>query len=262
MTILLLIAFGMNVTNIVTRPIRKLVQASSEVANGNLNVQVELHGNDEIALLTHSFNAMVSRLNHAKVELLEAYDKTLEGWSLALELRDNETEGHTRRVTRMTLDLAQLMGIEQNEMINFRRGALLHDIGKMGIPDSILLKPGKLTPKEWEVMRMHPVFAYQLISPIRYLHPALDIPYCHHERWDGSGYPRGLRNEEIPIAARIFAVVDVWDAMRSNRPYRQALPEDEACKYIRSAAGSHFDPLVVEAFFDLISVRSPAEEQG
>lgn len=260
-TILLLIAFGINVTNIVTRPIRKLVKASTEVANGNLDIRVEPQGNDEIALLTHSFNTMVSSLNQAKVELLEAYDKTLEGWSLALELRDSETEGHTRRVTRMTLDLAQMMGIAQEEMINLRRGALLHDIGKMAIPDSILLKPGKLTFEEWEVMRRHPVFAYQLISPIRYLHPAMDIPYCHHEKWDGSGYPRGLRHEEIPIAARIFAVVDVWDAMRSNRPYRRALPEDEACEYILSAAGSHFDPLVVEAFFDLIKGRYSAEEQ-
>ncbi len=262
MTILLLIGFGINVTNIVTRPIRKLVNASSEVANGNLDVRVEPQGNDEIALLTQSFNTMVSSLNQAKVELLEAYDKTLEGWSLALELRDSETEGHTRRVTGMTLDLAHLMGIEQEELINIRRGALLHDIGKMGIPDSILLKPGKLTGEEWEVMRKHPVFAYQLISPIRYLHPAMDIPYCHHERWDGSGYPRGLRHEEIPIAARIFAVVDVWDAMRSNRPYRRALSENEACEYILSAAGSHFDPLVVEAFFDLLKGRSSVTGQG
>ena len=259
MTILLLIAFGMNVSNIVTRPIRKLVLASSEVTQGNLSVQVEPQGKDEIALLTNSFNAMVSSLNQAKTELLEAYDKTLEGWSLALELRDSETEGHTRRVTTMTLELAQLIGVDQNEMINIRRGALLHDIGKMGIPDSILLKPGKLTQDEWIIMRKHPELAFQLLSPIRYLHPALDIPYCHHEKWDGNGYPRGLQRDEIPIAARIFAVVDVWDAMRSNRPYRQALQEDEVCQYILSAAGSHFDPLVVEAFFDLI-MRRPCVE--
>jgi putative two-component system response regulator len=187
----------------------------------------------------------------AALEVSQAYDLTLEGWARALDLRDKETEGHSRRVTELTVRLARGLGMDREAIVQVRRGALLHDIGKLGIPDRILLKPGKLTAEEWDVMRMHPVYAYEWLAPIAFLRPALDIPYCHHERWDGAGYPRGLAGEEIPLAARIFAVVDVWDAMTNDRPYRAALPAAEALDHIRSQAGRHFDPRVVEAFLAL-----------
>ena len=190
-------------------------------------------------------------LQRSNAELAIAYDATLEGWSRALDLRDKETEGHTQRVTEMTIRLAQAMGMSEAELVHVRRGALLHDIGKMGIPDSILLKPGALTDEEWETMRKHPVYAYEMLSPIDYLRPALDIPYCHHEKWDGTGYPRGLKGEQIPLAARIFAVIDVWDALRSDRPYRPAWTEEKARDYIREQSGKYFDPRVVEAFPEL-----------
>ncbi len=186
--------------------------------------------------------------HRAAVELARAYDSSLDGWSRALDLRDKETEGHTRRVTDMTLRLARAMGVPEADLVDIRRGALLHDIGKMGIPDSILLKPGPLTEEEWKVMRRHPVYAYEFLSPTPYLRPALDVPYCHHEKWDGTGYPRGLRGEGIPRAARIFAVADVWDALRSDRPYRAAWTAAKARDYIREQAGKHFDPRVVEVF--------------
>jgi len=195
---------------------------------------------------------LFENLQSANNELIKAYDATIEGWSRALDLRDEETEGHSQRVTKMTLRLAREMGVRSEEMVNIQRGALLHDIGKMGIPDSILLKPAPLDNEEWKVMRQHPVFAYQLLSPIDYLRPALDIPYCHHEKWDGSGYPRGLKGEQIPLAARIFAVVDVWDALSSVRPYRDAWEKKRIIDYITSQAGLHFDPRVVEAFLWLL----------
>lgn len=191
-------------------------------------------------------------LQRSNAELRLAYDATIEGWSRALDLRDKETEGHTQRVTGITLRLAQAAGINEDKLIHMRRGALLHDIGKMGIPDSILLKPDVLTETEWAVMRQHPTYAYELLSPIAHLHPALDIPYCHHEKWDGSGYPRGLKGEEIPLAARLFTVVDVWDALRSDRPYRPAWPEDKVRAYIRAQAGKHFDPKTVDLFLQMI----------
>lgn len=190
-------------------------------------------------------------LQRSHVELTLAYDTTLEGWSRALDLRDHATEGHTRRVTEMTLRLARAMGLTDAELVHVRRGAILHDIGKMAIPDAVLLKPGPLSEDEWKIMRRHPVYAYELLSPIPYLRPALEIPYCHHERWDGKGYPRGLQGEQIPLAARIFAVVDVWDALRSDRPYRRAWPEDRVMDYIRQAGGTHLDPRVLEVFLEL-----------
>lgn len=193
---------------------------------------------------------LFSSLQRSNQELARAYDATLEGWSQTLDMRDRETEGHTRRVTEMTLRLAQELAVEQNQLAHIRRGALLHDIGKMGVPDSILLKPSRLTPDEWAVMRKHPVYAYNLLSLIDFLRPAIDIPYCHHEKWNGKGYPRGLKADEIPLAARIFAVADVWDALCSERPYRRAWPEAQAQQYIRSLSGIHFDPRVVETFFD------------
>jgi putative nucleotidyltransferase with HDIG domain len=167
-------------------------------------------------------------------------------------MRDNETEGHTQRVTEMTVRLAKRMGFGKQELVNVRRGALLHDIGKMGVPDRILLKPAALTDDEWMIMRKHPGFAYNMLSPIPYLQGALDIPYCHHEKWDGTGYPRGLRGEQIPLMARIFAVVDVWDAITSDRPYRAAWSREKALGHIRALNGAHFDPQVVENFLKML----------
>ena len=173
----------------------------------------------------------------------------MEGWAKALELRDRETVGHAHRVIEMTLRVADKIGIRGESLQHIRRGALLHDIGKMGIPDSILLKPGPLTPNEWEIMRQHPLHAYEMLKTIDYLSPALEIPYCHHEKWDGNGYPRKLKGNDIPMSARIFAVVDVWDALTSDRPYRFAWPEHQALEYIQMESGRHFDPQVVDAFF-------------
>jgi response regulator RpfG family c-di-GMP phosphodiesterase len=194
---------------------------------------------------------LFDNLERSNADLILAYESTLEGWSRALDYRDHETEGHSQRVTEGTMRLAAAMGVDEEELPHIRRGALLHDIGKMGVPDAILLKPGPLTEEEWEIMRKHPVYAFELLYPIRYLRPALDIPYAHHERWDGKGYPRGLGKERIPLAARIFAVVDVFDALTSNRPYRRALPVNEARTYIQEQAGKQFDPAVVEAFLKL-----------
>jgi putative nucleotidyltransferase with HDIG domain len=195
-------------------------------------------------------------LQHSNIELSLAYDATIAGWSRAMDLRDKETEGHTQRVTDLTLKLARVMGIQEAQLTHIRHGALLHDIGKMGVPDNILLKTDTLTDEEWEKMRKHPDLAYQMLSSIRYLEPALDIPYCHHEKWDGSGYPRGLKGEEIPIAARIFAVADVWDAITSDRPYRKGWSKEAALEYIKEQSGKYFDPQVVEEFLELISDAS------
>ncbi len=195
------------------------------------------------------------REQQTMLELASAYETTLDGWARALDLRDRETEGHSQRVTDLTIELAQAMGISDGECVHIRRGALLHDIGKMGIPDRVLLKPSALTDEEWNLMRRHPTYALRLLEPISYLQPALAIPYCHHERWDGSGYPRGLRGEDIPLAARVFAVADIWDAVRSDRPYRTAWPRDQALAYIASLAGSHLDPNVVQVFLRLMASR-------
>lgn len=187
-------------------------------------------------------------LQQAHDDLAQAYESTIEGWSHALDLRDTETEGHTQRVTKLTLHLARELGICEEELVHIRRGALLHDIGKMGVPDQILRKPTTLTAEEWVVMRQHPIYAYDFLAPIAYLGPALAIPYCHHEKWDGTGYPRGLKGEEIPFAARLFALVDVWDALSSDRPYRRGWPRADVIAYIRAHAGSHFDPTLTDAF--------------
>jgi PAS domain S-box-containing protein len=191
-------------------------------------------------------------LEKTNIDLAQAYDATLEGWSRALELRERETAGHSQRVVSMTLELSQAMGVADEDLVHIRRGTLLHDIGKMGIPDSILLKPSALTDDEWIIMKQHPLYAYQLLAPIPYLKPALDIPYAHHERWDGSGYPNGLRGEAIPLAARIFAVVDVWDALSSDRPYRPAWTEKAVIHYLKSQAGRLFDPQVVKKFLQIL----------
>ena len=195
-------------------------------------------------------------------ELSLAYDATIEGWSRALDLRDHETEGHTQRVAEFTLRLAGEMGISQADLTPIRWGALLHDIGKMGVPDQILNKPGPLTEEEWEIMRRHPMLAYDLLSPITYLHSALEIPFCHHEKWDGSGYPRRLKGQEIPLAARLFAVVDVWDALISDRPYRPAWSAEKALAYIREQSGTHFDPQVVEVFLRICAPAGAPDRKG
>ena len=190
-------------------------------------------------------------LQRSNIELTLAYDTTIEGLSYALDLRDKETEGHSKRVTDTTLQLARTMGLSVAELVHIRRGALLHDIGKLGIPDHILLKSGQLSDEEWEIMRKHPVYAFEMLSPINHLRLALDIPYCHHEKWDGTGYPRGLKGEQIPLSARLFAVVDLWDALHSDRPYRHAWPKDKIREYIREQAGKHFDPKVVKYFLEM-----------
>jgi len=191
-------------------------------------------------------SSLFNDLQQSNTELTQAYDATIQGWSRALDLRDKETEGHTQRVTELTMKLGSLFGLSETDLVHVRRGALLHDIGKMGVPDRILLKPGPLTDEEWIIMKKHPTFAYEMLSPIHYLQPALNIPYGHHEKWDGSGYPRGLSGDQIPIAARIFALVDVWDALTSDRPYRAAWPDDKVLNHIRSLTGTHFDPQVVK----------------
>lgn len=204
-----------------------------------------LAGQAAIAIDNASLFENLQRTNY---ELEKAYDATIEGWSHALDLRDRETEGHTLRVTEMALTLARLMNMEEEKLIHMRRGGLLHDIGKLGVPDGILLKPGTLTEEEWIIMRKHPSFAHEWLAPIAYLRKAIEIPYCHHEKWDGSGYPRGLWGQAIPLTSRIFAVADVWDALTSDRPYRKAWSYEKALAYIRENSGSHFDPDVVKFF--------------
>jgi PAS domain S-box-containing protein len=204
------------------------------------------------AAITIEDTQLVDELQRSNLDLALSYDATIEGWSRALDLRDEETEGHTQRVSRMTVELAASMGMSDVEIPHIRRGALLHDIGKLGVPDSILLKPSSLNEKEWALMRLHPQFAYELLSPIEFLRLALDIPYCHHEKWDGTGYPRGLKGDQIPLAARLFAVVDVWDALRSDRPYRTRWSREKSLEYITEQSGRHFDSKVVEVFLSLI----------
>jgi PAS domain S-box-containing protein/putative nucleotidyltransferase with HDIG domain len=196
-------------------------------------------------------STLFESLQQSNSELGLAYDATIEGWSHAMDLRDKETEGHTLRVTETTVKLARRFGFSEADLVQIRWGALLHDIGKIGVPDRILLKPGPLTDEEWLVMKKHPSFAYEMLSPIRYLRLALDIPYCHHEKWDGSGYPRGLKGPQIPLVGRIFAVVDVWDALKSDRSYRAGWAADKVREHIRSSARTHFDPQVVNVFLQM-----------
>lgn len=188
------------------------------------------------------------KLQVAKEQLHVAYDSCIEGWARALDYRDHETVGHSRRVTEITVMLAQRMGLGEPLLTQVRWGALLHDIGKMGVPDRILLKPDRLDSGEWEIIKRHPGLARDLLSPIAFLAQSLDIPYCHHERWDGTGYPRGLKGEDIPLTARIFAVADIWDALCSDRPYRQAWPPQKVLEYLQEIAGSHLDPHIVAEF--------------
>jgi putative nucleotidyltransferase with HDIG domain len=193
---------------------------------------------------------LFDNLQRSNTDLFQAYDATIEGWSRALELRDNDTEGHTQRATDLTVRLARLFGLSDAELVHVRWGALLHDIGKMAIPDGILHNHHRLTESEWVLMKKHPVFAFEMLSPIRYLRAVLDIPYAHHEKWDGSGYPLGLKGEQTPLAARIFAVADVWDALRSDRLYRSSWSVEKVREHLCSLAGTHFDPHVVKVCLD------------
>ncbi len=219
-----------------------------------------LAGQAAIALDSASLCQDLQRTN---AELMAAYDATIEGWGRALDLRDQETQGHSERVTALTLKLAQAVGLTGEALVPLRRGALLHDIGKMGVPDRILLKTDALSPTEWRLMRRHPEDAHAMLSPIAFLRPALDIPWCHHEKWDGTGYPRGLKGEQIPLAARLFAIADVWDALCSDRPYRSAWPEARTLDHIRGLSGTHFDPALVSVFLDMMGASAappaPAE---
>jgi putative nucleotidyltransferase with HDIG domain len=201
--------------------------------------------------LFESLTRTNSQLESANIELGIAYEATLRGWVRALDYRDKETEGHTQRVTVLTQRLAQEMGVDREGLEHDTRGALLHDIGKMAISDEILRKKGPLTPEERAIMEKHPVYAYEMLQPIEFLRPAIDIPYRHHEKWDGTGYPHGLKGEAIPLAARIFCVIDVWDALTSDRPYREPLPHAKVRRMIEADSGKHFDPRVVEAFLDM-----------
>lgn len=198
-------------------------------------------------------SALFEGLQRKNIELLQAYYETIEGWSHAMDMRDRETEGHTERVTQLTVEFARMQGIPEDQLLLIRYGALLHDMGKLGVPDEILLKPGTLTDEEWAIMRRHTEFAYEMLKDIKFLRPALDIPRYHHEKWDGTGYPFGLKGEEIPLPARMFALVDVWDALTNDRPYRQAWEPEQVIQYIRDNSGKHFDPNLVEPFIRLVT---------
>lgn len=219
-----------------------------EFQYGEIDGTYEIHG---VQLAQNRMVAFFSDIT----ELAQAYDATIEGWSRAMDMRDKETEGHSQRVTEMTLQLARDLGISESQLNFVRWGALLHDMGKLGVPDSILHKPGELTDDEWAIMRRHPEIAYEMLSPIHFLQQSLDIPYCHHEKWDGTGYPQGLSGEKIPLIARIFSIADVYDALCSDRPYRPAWSKKRACEYIKSESGTHFDPRVVKAFMKLIECK-------
>jgi HAMP domain-containing protein len=237
----------------ITRPLLNLVSASKEIAKGNLKITVQPQSNDEVAVLTENFNSMIASITQSRDDLIKAYDSTLLGWSRATDLRDSETQVHTEQVTKLAVLLAQKMGLSGADLTNIYRGSLLHDVGKIGVPDYILRKPGDLSPAEWIEMRKHPQYAYEMLVQIDYLRPAIDIPYCHHEKWDGSGYPRGLKGEEIPLPARIFAVVDVWNAMISERIYRKAVPPEDVLTYLIENRGTHFDPRVVNIFIAMVT---------
>lgn len=199
-------------------------------------------------------NAMMFKeIQRSNLELSLAYDATIEGFSRALDLRDRETEEHTRRVTDITVKMAVRLGVDESEIVHLRRGAILHDVGKVAIPDHILFKPGPLADDEWIIMRRHPIIAVELLSPVSYLEPALTIPHWHHEKWDGSGYPDRLGAEEIPFHARMFALVDVYDALTSDRPYRAAWSKQDTIHYIKSQSGRHFDPKLVPEFLHMVS---------
>ena len=243
---------GVFVSEYITHPLPEFVTASQKISDGNLSVSINADTNDELGLLADNFNHMVNSLSTSKKNLLRAYDETLLGWAKALELRDSETEGHTIRVTKKAIDFARAIGIKGADLVNIQRGALLHDIGKIGVPDTILKNSGPLSQKERRIMETHTQLGHDMLWDIDYLRPAIDIPYYHHENWDGSGYPHGLKGKEIPLAARLFAIVDVWDALRSDRVYRKAYPDDKVLKILKSDRGIKYDPELLDIFIKLI----------
>lgn len=270
-----LVGLSLNVLNLVSILLALLIDQKAEAITGLVVNIFTIVSISIIGVLT-SRNARqlsdvvkqkqeMSTLNEviaaSQDELALAYEATIEGWSRAMELRDKKTEGHTQRVTEMTVKLAWAMGMSNEQIVHVRRGALLHDMGKLGVPDSILLKHGKLTDEEWIFMRKHPQYAYDMFSSIEYLRPALDIPYYHHEKWDGTGYPNGLKGEQIPLPARIFAVVDVWDALQSDRSYRTGWTQEKVLEHIRAQSGIHFDPKVVEIFIKVLSEKAYQHKQ-
>lgn len=211
---------------------------------------------DYVELLTIQLTRM---MDQGEKDMLSAPDYTIldhlsarcaiEGWLDSLDTRTKETNEHILRVTHATVVLSRMLGIPDSEIECIGQGALLHDVGKIGIPDAILLKPDKLTEEEWDMIHKHPIYAHDLLSPVEYFRNCLDIPYSHHERWDGTGYPLGLKGEQIPLAARLFAVVDVWDSLSFDRVYRRAWPREKVMHHIQGQAGHHFDPTVVDLFF-------------
>ncbi len=250
--ITLILLLGYRLSNRISKPLESLAKASEEVSKGNYLVTLESPGSKEVSVLNQSFNEMLKGLEDSRADLIKAYDNSLEGWSRALSLRDHSTDEHSKRVVDLTLILASKLEISEIELENIRRGAMLHDIGKVGIPDEILRKGNDLTAEEWALMKKHPLFAVEMLKPVRFLQDALDIPLYHHERWDGSGYPYGLQGDRIPLPARIFAVVDVYDALISNRPYRNAWSPQEAAQYLINNKGILFDPEIVDLFIKLL----------
>jgi putative nucleotidyltransferase with HDIG domain len=280
-TTIFLISLLALVLNSIVRPVRRLADNARRLAQadfehmpgdtiplGSFEKPRWIGVNDEIGQLADSFahmsrelqeiyHGLVHELRQTNEELSIAYDSALQGWSSALELRDHDTEKHTQRVSDYLIKLATYMGIPKDELVHYRRGALLHDVGKMAIPDDILRKQGPLTDEEWETMRQHPIYAYVMLRKIPFLQKALDIPYCHHEKWDGSGYPRGLLRKEIPLSARVFSVVDAWDALNFDRPYRKAWRREKVVDYISSKAGTDFDPEITKIFLDWLEKENP-----
>ncbi|MCD6475229.1 MAG: HD domain-containing protein [Anaerolineaceae bacterium] len=252
LSIIFIVLIGVFVSEYITHPLPEFVTASQKISDGNLSVSINADTNDELGLLADNFNHMVNSLSTSKKNLLRAYDETLLGWAKALELRDSETEGHTIRVTKKAIDFARAIGIKGADLVNIQRGALLHDIGKIGVPDTILKNSGPLSQKERRIMETHTQLGHDMLWDIDYLRPAIDIPYYHHENWDGSGYPHGLKGKVIPLAARLFAIVDVWDALRSDRVYRKAYPDDKVLKILKSDRGIKYDPELLDIFIKLI----------
>ncbi len=249
----LVIFIGVSLSRLITRPIHDLVQALKRVMGGDLNIQVTPSSKDEIGEMAVTFNEMISSIRDSNNKIIESYDSTLEGWARALDLHNKEVKGHTDRVIELMDKFCRELGFSEERLVQIRRGTLLHDIGKMGIPDQILNKNGKLSSEEWGIIRNHPTNAYEMLKDIQFLQPSLNIPYCHHERWDGLGYPRGLKGKEIPIEARAFALVDVWDAITNDRIYRKAMSKEESIQTIINGKGILFDPALTDLFLRIIS---------
>lgn len=256
---LMLLALPIAISSFITRPWASMPLAGLAVAlytldYYNYNRSFEY---DQLSIFTLGILALgawlvSNTLNRTVGGVIRGYDETIRGWVAALEMRDSETLGHSERVVELTLKLARSMGVKESDLVNLQRGVLLHDFGKIAVPDAVLRKPGPLSDDEWALMRKHPEHARSYLEKVSFLSPTLDIPYCHHERWDGTGYPQGLKGEQIPLFARIFAVVDVWDALTSDRPYRPAWIREKALEHIREQAGKHFDPRVTSAFFGML----------